>query len=95
MAMAVAVGKFELHFPMAHSLKEKRHILRCVMDRVKAKFNVSIAEVENQDLWQRGTVGVAIVSNDRTLLDQIGQRIEEILSGHEEAQITERSWEYL
>jgi uncharacterized protein YlxP (DUF503 family) len=95
MAMAVAVGTFELHFPMAHSLKEKRQVLRCVMDRVKAKFNVSIAEVEHHDLWQRGTVGVAIVGNDRTLLDQIGQRIEEILSGHEEAHLTECQWEYL
>ncbi len=95
MAMAVAIGTFELHFPLAHSLKEKRQVMRCVLDRVKAKFNVSIAEVEHNDLWQRGTVGVAIVSNDRTLLEQMGQRIEEILSGHDEATLVDRGWEYL
>lgn len=95
MAMAVAIGTFDLHFPMAHSLKEKRQALRCVLDRVKAKFNVSIAEVEHQDLWQRGVVGVAIVSNDRTLLDQIGQRVEEILVNHEEIELMTRDWEYV
>jgi len=95
MAMAVAIGTFDLHFPLAHSLKEKRQVLRCVLDRVKAKFNISIAEVDNNDLWQRGTVGVAIVSNDRTLLDQIGQRVEEILLDHAEVQLLTRDWEYL
>ncbi|MFZ2956119.1 MAG: DUF503 domain-containing protein [Candidatus Ozemobacteraceae bacterium] len=95
MAMVVAVGTFELHFPEVHSLKEKRQVLRCLLDRVKAKFNVSIAEVEHNDLWQRGTIGVAIVGNDRTLLESIGQKIEEILESHDQARMTERLWEFV
>ena len=77
--MVVAIGTFEMHFPEVHSLKEKRHILRSLIDRVKAKFNASIAEVANNDLWQRGTIGVAMVANDRLLLQQMAQKIDEIL----------------
>jgi hypothetical protein len=93
--MIVAIGTFDLHFPLAHSLKEKRQVLRCLLDRVRAKFNVSIAEVDHNDLWQRGQVGVAMVANDRVLLEQMGQKIEDILQNHDEAQLLERVWEYV
>ena len=95
MGMIVAIGTFNLHFPEVHSLKEKRQVLRCLIDRVRAKFNVSIAEVEDHDLWQKGTVGVAIVSNDRQLLDQIGQKIDDILQDHDQARLLDRYWEYI
>ncbi len=95
MAMIVAVGTFELHFPEVHSLKEKRQALRCVIDRVRAKFNASISEVDNNDLWQRGTIGVALVSNDRTLLTQMGQKIDEIIADHDQIRVVSQDWEYL
>ncbi len=95
MAMVVAIGTFDLHFPEVHSLKEKRQIVRCLVDRVRAKFNVSIAEVEENDLWQKGRIGVAIVSNDRTLLTQIGQKIDDILEGHDQARLLNREWEFV
>ena len=95
MAMIVAVGTFDLHFPEVHSLKEKRQVLRCVIDRVRAKFNASVAEVEDQNLWQRGTVGVALVSSDRTLPVQMGQKIEAILTGHDPIGSVEMDWEFL
>jgi len=94
-AMVVAIGTFDLHFPEVHSLKEKRQILRCLLDRVKAKFNVSIAEVDQNDLWQRGTVGVAIVSNDRTLLTQIGQKVEDIITDHCQVQMLNLEWDFV
>lgn len=95
MAMIVAIGTFELHFPEVHSLKEKRQVLRCLIDRVKAKFNVSIAEVDHQDLWQRGTIGVALVSSDRTLLESMGQKIEEIFESHDQARLSDRFWDFV
>ncbi|GAB4270608.1 MAG: DUF503 domain-containing protein [Candidatus Rifleibacteriota bacterium] len=95
MAMIVAIGTFEMHFPEIHSLKEKRQILRCLIDRVKAKFNASIAEVDNNDLWQRGTIGVSLVSNDRTLLQKMAARIEEILSDHAQVEIVDFYWDYV
>ena len=94
MAMIVAVGIFDLHFPAVHSLKGKRRVLRCVIYRVRAKFNASIAEVENQNLWQRGTVGVAIVSSDRKFLTQMGQKIEEIITAHDQIELIEIDWEF-
>lgn len=95
MPMVVAVGTFHLHFPEVHSLKEKRQVLRCLIDRVKAKFNASIAEVDDNDLWQKGQVGVAIVANDRTFVGQIAQKIDDILQDHDQVQMTDRYWDYL
>ena len=93
--MVVAIGTFEMHFPEVHSLKEKRQILRSLIDRVKAKFNASIAEVANNDLWQRGTIGVAMVANDRLLLQQMAQKIDEILADHSSVEIVDTYWDYV
>lgn len=60
----VAVGVVELHLPEVGSLKAKRHVLQGVKERVKQRFNVSVAEVDHQDAWQRATLAVACVAND-------------------------------
>lgn len=93
--MVVAIGTFEMHFPEVHSLKEKRQIVRSLIDRVKAKFNASIAEVEHNDLWQRGVIGVSMVANDRVLLQQMAQKIEDILSDNSQAEIVDIYWDYV
>lgn len=93
--MIVAIGTFEMHFPEVHSLKEKRQILRSLIDRVRARFNVSIAEVADNDLWQKGRVGVAIVSNDKVLLEQMAQKIDSIMNDHSQAQILDSYWDYI
>jgi hypothetical protein len=95
MGMVVAIGTFEVHFPEVHSLKGKRQIVKCVIDRVKAKFNASISEVGQNDLWQRGTIGVAMVSNDKVLLQKMAQKIEEILLEHDQVQALDYYWDYL
>lgn len=93
--MIVAIGTFDLHFPEIHSLKGKRQVLHCLIDRVKAKFNASIAEVGENDLWQRGTIGVAMVANDRTFLEKMSGKIEEILADHDQVATIHSSWEFL
>lgn len=93
--MIVAIGRFDLHLTEAQTLKEKRHIIKCLLDRIKAKFNASIAEVDHNDLWQRSLIGVAVVANDRILLTKIGQRIEEILQDHDQVRIMDLCWEYI
>jgi uncharacterized protein YlxP (DUF503 family) len=60
--MVVAVLSVELHIPYAQSLKDKRMVLRRVKDRLQ-KFNVAVAEVEHQDLWQRAGLGIVAISN--------------------------------
>ena len=62
--MFVGICKIDVYMPTVHSLKEKRHILKCVIERVKNRFNISIAEVDNNDLWQRGSLGIALIGND-------------------------------
>ncbi|MDD3148753.1 MAG: DUF503 domain-containing protein [Candidatus Riflebacteria bacterium] len=93
--MIVAIGTFAMHFPEVHSLKEKRQILRSLIDRVKARFNASIAEVTDNDLWQRGTIGVAMVANDRLLLQQMAQKIDDILADHSSVEIVDTYWDYV
>jgi uncharacterized protein len=67
--VVVGLLSIELHIPGARSLKEKRMVLRGVKDRIK-KFNVGVAEVEYQDLWQRSGLSVVTVSNDERHADQ-------------------------
>jgi uncharacterized protein YlxP (DUF503 family) len=62
--VVVGICRLSLHFPESGSLKAKRHGLRKVLDRVRAKFNVAAAEVADQETWQRSTVGLAVVGNE-------------------------------
>jgi len=68
--MFIGVCTIELHIPASGSLKEKRHSLRSVKDRIRNKFNVSVAEVDHNDLWQKATLAVAAVSNDKAHLNE-------------------------
>ena len=95
MSMIVAVGTFEMHLPEVHSLKGKRQVIKCLIDRVKAKFNASIAEVDNNDLWQRATIGVSMVANNRVLLQKMAAKIENILEDHVQVEIIDYYWDYL
>ncbi|OQY27064.1 MAG: hypothetical protein B6244_11715 [Candidatus Cloacimonetes bacterium 4572_55] len=61
--MLVGTCRIELIIQESHSLKAKRSVLNHLKDRVKNKFNVSIAEVEGQELWQRAVLGIAAVSS--------------------------------
>ena len=62
--MVIGSCTIELHLPTAHSLKDKRGILKSMIGRISREFNVSIAEVDHQDAWQSALLGVVIVSND-------------------------------
>jgi len=68
--MFVGILSLTLYLPEPGSLKSKRHLLRSAIDRVKAKFNVSISEVAENDLWQRSVVGVAAVGNDHAFVNE-------------------------
>jgi uncharacterized protein YlxP (DUF503 family) len=65
----VAVLRVELFIPYAQSLKDKRMVLRRIKDRLQ-KFNVAVAEIEHQDLWQRGTLGIVAISNTTLHVEQ-------------------------
>lgn len=67
--MFVGVGQVELYIPESGSLKSKRFVLKSIKTRLRNKFNVSVAEIENNDKWQRCSLGLAVVSNDKKLID--------------------------
>jgi uncharacterized protein YlxP (DUF503 family) len=62
MVMHVVCLTLELHLPDVHSLKEKRAVLRPILEGTRRRFAVAVAEVDHQDRWQRATVGLAAVS---------------------------------
>ena len=67
--MVIALLSVECHLPAAHSLKEKRLVLRSLKDRLR-KFNVAVAEVEHQELWQRAGLAVVTVAGSETLAER-------------------------
>ncbi|MDD3653648.1 MAG: DUF503 domain-containing protein [Desulfotomaculaceae bacterium] len=69
--MLIGILTVELYLSEANSLKEKRRVLKSVIDRIKARFNVSIAEVGQQDTWQRSTLGVAFISNKQSHVHKV------------------------
>ncbi len=67
--MVIGLLTLELHFPGARSLKDKRQALRSLETRIRNRFNVSVAEVEHQDLWQRSRLAVVSVNTDHSHLE--------------------------
>jgi hypothetical protein len=67
--VVVGLLVLELHFPGARSLKDKRQALRSLEQRVRNRFNVALAEVEHQDLWQRSRLAVVSVNTDHGHLE--------------------------
>jgi hypothetical protein len=68
--MFVGTAKLTLSIPGAASLKDKRQVLRKLIDRTRARFNAAVAEVGDNDLWQRAVVGVAVVGNERRFTEE-------------------------
>jgi len=77
--MPVALLEIDLHIPHAHSLKEKRMALRSVKERLRKRFNVSVSELDHQELWQRSQLGIASIGPDaRYLEEQLHLALQEV-----------------
>ena len=73
--MPVGLLTLELHLADAQSLKDKRQVLRSLKDRLRAHFNVAVAELDYQDTWQRAVVGVVTLSNEDHQVEEALQRV--------------------
>jgi uncharacterized protein len=93
--MVVGVLKLTFHIPHARSLKDKRAVVRKFRDRVRARFDVSIAEVEGQDLHQKAVFGVAVVSSDGSVCDSVLEQVARSAELQEEAVLADRSTELI
>ncbi len=69
--MNIGVCKIRLRLPENSSLKGKRQVIKSIITRVGSKFNVAVAEVEDQDLWQLATIGISCVSNDERHVNEM------------------------
>ena len=74
--MLVALCSFDLRIPESHSLKQKRHVLKTLTASLRSRFNVAVAEVDHQDLWQRTTIAVSSVSGEAYHLKRVMHEVE-------------------
>jgi uncharacterized protein len=78
--MLVALSAFDLRILGCASLKEKRHVVKGVTAGLRGKFNVAVAEVDHQDLWQRATLGISAVGAQAYHLRRVMHEVERYLS---------------
>ena len=92
---AIGVLTLELRLEQAHSLKEKRHVVKGLEERLRHKFNVAVAEIDYQDLWQRAVVAAVTVSSDRVHAERVLQSVEQEAAGLLGPSLVEAATEWL
>jgi hypothetical protein len=94
--MNVGVCRVKLRFPENLSLKGKRQILKSITTRLRSRFNVSVAEVDDQQLWQLATIGICCVSNDNRYTNEVLSKVADfIINGRFEVEILDYEIELL
>jgi uncharacterized protein YlxP (DUF503 family) len=88
--VTVGIARLTIFIPDSHSLKEKRMVLRRIKDRTRQKFNVAIAEVEDNDVWQRGVIGLALLGNERRFVESALDEVVRFVRGEAEVVNVER-----
>lgn len=73
--MIVGLLTLDLHIPESNSLKAKRMVVKSLIERIRNTFNVSAAEVDSNDLWQRSVIGIALVANETVIINKIFEKI--------------------
>jgi uncharacterized protein YlxP (DUF503 family) len=91
--MFVGVLRLTFHIPHSRSLKDKRRVVLKIRDRLRARFNVSIAEVGAQDLLQRAVFGVTVVSSDAAVCDSVLGQVARAAELAGDAVLTDRATE--
>ena len=91
--MIVGILRLTFHVPHARSLKDKRRVVQKFRDRVRSRFDVSIAEVGAQNALQRAVFGVSVVSGDAAVCDSVLAQVARVAETQEDAILTDRSTE--
>ena len=94
-AMVIGICRLTFVLHDNHSLKGKRHVLKPMMEKVKSRFNVSVAEVGDNDLWLRAEVGISVVGNDRAYANSVLDNVIEFIDGLHMAELTAHSIEII
>jgi len=92
---SVGVLTLELRLEHAHSLKDKRHVVEGLKTRLRGKFNVAVAEIDCQDLWQRAVVAAVTVSSDHGHAEKVLQSVEDEAAALLGAELTGATVEWM
>jgi uncharacterized protein YlxP (DUF503 family) len=92
--MHAAAVCFDLHVPQSRSLKAKRSAIRPILDTLRNKYRVSVAEVDHQDQWQRAAIAVALVSGDPAQLRNLLESVERFVANAPDVEVidVETAW---
>lgn len=93
--MVIGVRSFELHLPTAHSLKDKRSVLKSLKDRLHNEFNVSVAETGRHDAWQAAELTVCVVSAERRHAASVLESVDKFVDGNPLCRIVDTATSYL
>ena len=85
--MVILVGEIQLHLPESRSLKDKRQVVKSLKERIRNRFNVSVAEVDFNDLWQRSSFGIAVVSSAMDHAEEVMSKVIDFVERDGRAQI--------
>jgi uncharacterized protein len=91
----IALMMIDLHIPSAQSLKSKRGVIKSLKERIKSKFNVSVAEVGEMDKWQRSVLAISMVSNDQQYLDSSTNMVLSLIDNFSRVQVIDSHREFL
>ena len=93
--MVVGICQLDIRIHGNNSLKRKRQIIKQIVDRTKNKFNVSIAEVGDHDLWQRAKIGFSVVGNDKRHINSRLDTIKNFIEQFHTAEVFDSEWEII
>lgn len=89
----IGVCTVSLHIPESQSLKDKRRVLRSLKEKLRQEFNLSVAEVGDNDLWQRAVLGLAAVANDGAFADEVLAKAVNLIRARSDVDIIEYNTE--
>ncbi len=93
--MVVGLCTVELFISESQSLKDKRQVLHSLRDRLHGKFNLSVAEVDGQDLWQKAVLGMACVANEGGYVNQVLEQALNVIKGMPAVEVVRTKLELL
>jgi uncharacterized protein YlxP (DUF503 family) len=93
--MIIGILTVTLMIPGANSLKDKRQVLKSILENIRNKFNVSVAEVGDNDTWRRATIGAACVSNDKAMANRILDKIVDYIESNPVISVTAVDLEFV
>ena len=93
--MVVGICKIDFLIDGNRSLKGKRRVIKTLIERVKNRFNVSISEVDNNDLWQRGSIGFSVVSNNKNYINSTLDKTLNFIENLHLVEIIDHSFEFI